>query len=159
MKKISLSDKKKKIAMTIFGVIGVIATLLMFLPGVMYVDDGQNVYIASYLLIFGGTVESVTVMEPFNFNVVLLFFWVLPLVGGICAFLLSDKWRNDLIVALIYLVSGILIIFTRQIALSMQGLAGTNIAMSFGPIIASVLLLLSAVLLVLKAIFVNHPEN
>lgn len=159
MKKISLGDKKKKIAMTIFGVIGVIATLLMFLPGVMYVDDGQNVYIASYLLIFGGTVESVTVMEPFNFNVVLLFFWVLPLVGGICAFLLSDKWRNDLIVALIYLVSGILIIFTRQIALSMQGLAGTNIAMSFGPIIASVLLLLSAVLLVLKAIFVNHPEN
>ncbi len=159
MKKISLSDKKKKIAMTIFGVIGVIATLLMFLPGVMYVDDGQNVYIASYLLIFGGTVESVTVMEPFNFNVVLLIFWALPLVGGICAFLLSDKWRNDLIVALIYLVSGILIIFTRQIALSMQGLAGTNIAMSFGPIIASVLLLLSAVLLVLKAIFVNHPEN
>lgn len=159
MKKISLSDKKKKIAMTIFGVIGVIATLLMFLPGVMYVDDGQNVYIASYLLIFGGTVESVTVMEPFNFNVVLLIFWTLPLVGGICAFLLSDKWRNDLIVALIYLVSGILIIFTRQIALSMQGLAGTNIAMSFGPIIASVLLLLSAVLLVLKAIFVNHPEN
>lgn len=159
MKKIIIDDKKKKIAMTVFGVIGVIATLLMFLPGVMYVDDGQNVYIASYLLIFGGTVESVTVMEPFNFNIVLLIFWVLPLLGGICAFLLSDKLRNDLIIALIYLVAGILIIFTRQIALSMQGLAGTNIIMSFGPIISSCLLLLSAILLFLKAIFVTHPEN
>ena len=159
MKKISISDKKKKIAMTIFGVIGVLATLLMFLPGVMYVDDGQNVYIASYLLIFGGTVESVSVMEPFNFNVVLLIFWALPLVGGILAFLLSDKWRNDLIIALIYLVSGILIIFTRQIALAMQGIDGANIAWSFGPIVSATILFSLAITLVVKAIFFTKKDN
>lgn len=148
-----------KIIMNIVGGLGVIATIMIFLPAISFNDADTTFYVASYILAFGGNANSTHIIEPFNFNFVLLIFWLLPLVGSLLVFLMNDKRMYNFIVAIIYFGSGLGILFTRDIALAMQGIDGVNIAWSFGPIVSATILFLLAITLAVKAIFFTKSDN
>lgn len=148
-----------KIIMNIVGGLGIIALIMMFLPAISFNDGDTTSYVASYILVFGGNASSTHILVPFNFNFVLLIFWLLPLVGSLLVFLVNDKRMYNFIVALIYFGSGLGILFTRNIALAMQGIDGANIAWSFGPIVSATILFLLAITLVVKAMFFTKKDN
>lgn len=151
-------SKSIRLLPLIISGLGVLACLMIFIPGIHFKDttiyDSSlgSTYLSGLLCVFGGNFDSKISLLDSSYNVVwqLIVAFALPLVAAAWSFFFSKKYRGVQIVnVVIFVVAAILLFLEKNFFVSENpflnnSYASQLLSISFGPIIAGILCILGA---------------